>query len=580
MSGKSRQALILSFDGSKDTDLRKKRMRKSLFPDLQKGLYQYGDSDWAGKFWGTDMHVDALKAQKEIRQLSKQRDALYEKYDYDGSDEERQRLSPIQRAKRQQKRDADFKRLRDKEKVVEKTCYDLEEKLLDHKISEAEAERAERKMRAKKGVAGMAVAAGKTVAGQARKFTGQPGAEVESGARQGAALARQAMTKKCSTPGAKIRSSGKGKGKARGKGVGPIGEPVAKASDSPDVDFDAGYTGVADYSGEVAMRVKPNPKCNGCLHYDSNQVACRIGVLPSVCGDGSFPEIGFAPANPSRVAGKNQTQIHSDAVAVPARGEDHTVINEIPYRIEVLGDSALTLSERMSLLKSSWDIVKGSLTPEKARKILHDKKVHGKPLTDQQRKYFGAVASGTAKKSEHALFLKSEVESMIGERVFLKSNKPVISKGSSIDEFADAMGTTVDVVRDIARRLGSKAEFAEFVKSKLPDIMMSHGLDETDIGQLYRQAVKMVKSLSDVQWLTWKGYDFSAGVSDESLSRAIENNGGLLDHNVVHGVVTPREPVQALPFPEPLQPPNQDPVPMGGFVGGNLHLSDLIGRLG
>lgn len=34
-----------------------------------------------------------------------------------------------------------------------------------------------------------------------------------------------------------------------------------------------------------------------------------------------------------------------------------------------------------------------SLTAAKARKILHDKSVRGHPLTDRQRRFFGAVAS-------------------------------------------------------------------------------------------------------------------------------------------------------------------------------------------
>lgn len=39
----------------------------------------------------------------------------------------------------------------------------------------------------------------------------------------------------------------------------------------------------------------------------------------------------------------------------------------------------------------------GGLTPDKARKILRDGTVHGKPITDKQRRYFGAVASGYIK---------------------------------------------------------------------------------------------------------------------------------------------------------------------------------------
>jgi len=37
---------------------------------------------------------------------------------------------------------------------------------------------------------------------------------------------------------------------------------------------------------------------------------------------------------------------------------------------------------------------KGGLTPNKAREILHDKSVHGHPLTDKQRRFFGAKSKG------------------------------------------------------------------------------------------------------------------------------------------------------------------------------------------
>jgi hypothetical protein len=40
------------------------------------------------------------------------------------------------------------------------------------------------------------------------------------------------------------------------------------------------------------------------------------------------------------------------------------------------------------------------LTKTKAKKILHDKEVKGHPLTDKQRKFFGAKASGAKKKGK------------------------------------------------------------------------------------------------------------------------------------------------------------------------------------
>ena len=38
------------------------------------------------------------------------------------------------------------------------------------------------------------------------------------------------------------------------------------------------------------------------------------------------------------------------------------------------------------------------LSPTKAKKMLHEGKVHGRPITRRQRGYFGAVAGGKAKK--------------------------------------------------------------------------------------------------------------------------------------------------------------------------------------
>jgi hypothetical protein len=58
--------------------------------------------------------------------------------------------------------------------------------------------------------------------------------------------------------------------------------------------------------------------------------------------------------------------------------------------------------EKAKLPSATTDV-----TPEKARKILHDGEVHGKPLTDQQRKFFGAIgghlpAPGSKKSMEKA----------------------------------------------------------------------------------------------------------------------------------------------------------------------------------
>ena len=50
-------------------------------------------------------------------------------------------------------------------------------------------------------------------------------------------------------------------------------------------------------------------------------------------------------------------------------------------------------------LSASKPIAKGDLTPSKAKKILHEGVAQGHEITDKQRRYFGAVAGGNAKKS-------------------------------------------------------------------------------------------------------------------------------------------------------------------------------------
>lgn len=40
------------------------------------------------------------------------------------------------------------------------------------------------------------------------------------------------------------------------------------------------------------------------------------------------------------------------------------------------------------------------LSKSKARKMLHDKRAQGEPITARQRRYFGAVASDKARKKK------------------------------------------------------------------------------------------------------------------------------------------------------------------------------------
>lgn len=52
------------------------------------------------------------------------------------------------------------------------------------------------------------------------------------------------------------------------------------------------------FPGRIAQEVNPNPKCNGCLHYDGQAGrvgACLVGLRPWLCGEGEMQDIGYAP---------------------------------------------------------------------------------------------------------------------------------------------------------------------------------------------------------------------------------------------------------------------------------------------
>lgn len=55
----------------------------------------------------------------------------------------------------------------------------------------------------------------------------------------------------------------------------------------------------AGYIGLMAQKVDPNPKCQGCLHYDPQRGGdggvCTIGLRPFTCGTGEHPRMGYAP---------------------------------------------------------------------------------------------------------------------------------------------------------------------------------------------------------------------------------------------------------------------------------------------
>lgn len=77
---------------------------------------------------------------------------------------------------------------------------------------------------------------------------------------------------------------------------------------------------------------------------------------------------------------------------------------------------------------------KGGITKAKAKKILHDGEIKGKPLTEKQRKFFGARASGYPEKAEEGALL-SENKKYKVLKIFRKSGRrQVLEKNLTEDE--------------------------------------------------------------------------------------------------------------------------------------------------
>ena len=118
--------------------------------------------------------------------------------------------------------------------------------------------------------------------------------------------------------------------------------------------------------GQSAQSVQPNPKCEGCLHYNSQggqTGVCTIGFRPWLCGDGDAPDMGYSP-----VAAQRPSMPGSFAplaqVGKPGQSNDAPVENyrggastEVPITVSVLGAAHVGLvksivNEREVLMRS------------------------------------------------------------------------------------------------------------------------------------------------------------------------------------------------------------------------------------
>jgi hypothetical protein len=118
------------------------------------------------------------------------------------------------------------------------------------------------------------------------------------------------------------------------------------------------------------------------------------------------------------------------------------------------------------------------LTSSKAREILHDKSVHGHPLTDKQRRFFGAIAGGAKpykaeeggwldKYEQGGLILKKKTKDNFGKKA--NPNDVDATVGPNFEGWAyNTKGRNYSPAWGGQFQMGGKLTFLEPTSKKLP----------------------------------------------------------------------------------------------------------------
>jgi hypothetical protein len=107
-------------------------------------------------------------------------------------------------------------------------------------------------------------------------------------------------------------------------------------------------TATASSTNFMARVVPWNKKCHGCLHYETNKSVCLTALMPSSCGDGSEPHLGYAPLAQLKpgTPGAGPTVGAAQVVAGHDKTANNTSLGATP--IEFLGDEAPQLAAVLS----------------------------------------------------------------------------------------------------------------------------------------------------------------------------------------------------------------------------------------
>ena len=138
----------------------------------------------------------------------------------------------------------------------------------------------------------------------------------------------------------------------------------------------------------MARVVPENPKCHGCLHYETNKSVCLTALVPQTCGSGDDPRLGYAPLSQLK-PGDGHPTVGAAQAHIPAASSTIVAAHDIQpgpvaditaCSIEVLNGEAPQLAAMMDsateahMAKAerqcavhSFGIMSGTVNPSIAR---------------------------------------------------------------------------------------------------------------------------------------------------------------------------------------------------------------------
>jgi len=128
----------------------------------------------------------------------------------------------------------------------------------------------------------------------------------------------------------------------------------------------------------MARVVPENPKCHGCLHYETNKSVCLTALVPQTCGSGDDPRLGYAPLSQLK-PGDGHPTVGAAQAHIPAASSTIVAAHDIqPGPVADITACSIEAARLATMRTVAWDVpsptatrrpfaLRGGAPPRRAR---------------------------------------------------------------------------------------------------------------------------------------------------------------------------------------------------------------------